>query len=135
MDETLGTLVICLFLLYWIFVKDPASPPDKKLDSNTKTYMSILATVLGVWSCYKLYLSKGNGGLSYNFGLLKTDQSVASPSLEPNAPNMNQFGKNIDTVPISNNSGAPRVLNNRSFWSSGTTNEIGSPQTEITASA
>ena len=139
MDESLGTLLLCLFLLYWIFVKDPSSPPEKQLDKTSKTGISIFTAVLAVWTTYKLYLAKNNGGLKTNFGLFKEGTlggSGASLSLNAQEGSMPEQ-PNLDTVAVNSTFGAPRVLNNRGFWSSGTTNTtpVSTNQTEITANA
>lgn len=139
MDESLGTLLLCLFLLYWIFIKDPSSPPEKQLDKTSKTGISIFTAVLAVWTTYKLYLAKNNGGLKTNFGLFKEHSHNGGASLPLNAQEGTATGQspNLDTVAVNSNFGAPRVLNNRGFWSSGTTstNPVSANQTEITANA
>jgi len=140
MDESLGTLLLCLFLLYWIFIKDPSSPPEKQLDKTSKTGISIFTAVLAVWTTYKLYLAKNNGGLKTNFGLFKEGTlGDRGASLPLNAQEGTATGQspNLDTVAVNSTFGAPRVLNNRGFWSSGTTstNPVSANQTEITANA
>mgnify|MGYP001214942651 CR=1 FL=1 len=141
MDESLGTLLLCLFLLYWIFIKDPSSPPEKQLDKTSKTGISIFTAVLAVWTTYKLYLAKNNGGLKTNFGLFKEGTlGDRGASLPLNAQEGTATGQSLnfaDTVAVNSTFGAPRVLNNRGFWSSGTTstNPVSANQTEITANA
>tara|TARA_B100000902_G_scaffold210059_1_gene199874 strand:- start:216 stop:644 length:429 start_codon:yes stop_codon:yes gene_type:complete len=140
MDESLGTLLLCLFLLYWIFVKDPSSPPEKQLDKTSKTGISIFTAVLAAWTTYKIYIAKNNGGLKTNFGLFKEQlhNGGAIPTINTQGGSMPDQSPNlVDTVPVNSNFGAPRVLNNRGFWSSGTTNTtpVSTNQTEITANA
>jgi len=140
MDESLGTLLLCLFLLYWIFIKDPSSPPEKQLDKTSKTGISIFTAVLALWTTYKLYLAKNNGGLKTNFGLFKEGtlgDSGANPPLNAQEGTATGQSSHFETVAVNSTFGAPRVLNNRGFWSSGTTstNPVSANQTEITANA
>ncbi|MBP01539.1 MAG: hypothetical protein CMM25_01845 [Rhodospirillaceae bacterium] len=149
MDETLGTLLLCAFILYWVFVRDPVAPEDRKLDKDTRTYLCLAATILAVWSGFKLHASGGKGLTSFGSALTSNPaqvggelagQAVDPTSGEAIAPQKaSVIPRNVDTTKIS--MAGPHVLDGKSssFWKSNTTNDAVSSriskQTNISASA
>tara|TARA_B100001094_G_scaffold228528_1_gene223095 strand:- start:1003 stop:1455 length:453 start_codon:yes stop_codon:yes gene_type:complete len=148
MDETLGTLILCAFILYWVFIRDPVAPEDRKLDKDTRTYLCLAAAILAIWSGFKLHASGGKGLTS--FGSILTSPEVPSAENVVLGPDgipvqaviqqkASVIPRNVDTIKIS--SFGPHVLEgkNSDFWKSNTTNDAVSSriskQTDITASA
>ena len=149
MDESLGTLILCAFILYWVFIRDPVAPEDRKLDKDTRTYLCIAAAILAIWSGFKLHSTKGAGITSFGTMIRGTPGQVGGDlngvPVDPNTgeamipQKASVIPRNVDTTKIS--MAGPHVLDGKSssFWKSNTTSDAVasriSKQTDISAAA
>ena len=61
MDETPFGFGIFLFILYWIFVKDPQTPDDKRLDEQTRSNLLMFSGLALLYTLNKTYITGGEG--------------------------------------------------------------------------
>jgi len=135
MDETPFGFAIFAFILYWIFIKDPESPDDRKLDEQTRNNLLLFSGVVIVYTLHKSY-NTGAEGIQEFTSFLMPNSSDNKEEILENAigsdvkPNVKKEIKiPSGTISIENAIGAPHVLEGRKFFSSATTT------TEITSSA
>jgi len=133
MDDTIYGVIACCFLIYWIYVKDPVSSEDTKLDENTRSNLIMATCAIGAYTLYKVYVTKGEGILS--FGKMIAPSSDSQETITETSANgtttviKKQPNIPSGTVAVDNVIGTPHVLEGRNFFSSQTTNNPG----EITA--
>ena len=124
MDDTIFGFLSCFFLLYWIFVKDPVTTEDTRLDENTRTNLLLLTAVIAVYTCHKCYTTNGEG--LQEFGQILFPAAKPEGGFAEGATAMGAVKKGPTippgTVPVLNAEGAPHVLEGKSFFSSATTN-------------
>ena len=134
MDETPFGFAIFAFILYWIFIKDPESPDDRRLDEQTRNNLLLFSGVVIMFTLHKSY-STGAEGIQ-EFTSFFTQNSADKEEILENAIG-NEVKSHVKkelkipsgTISIENAIGAPHVLEGRKFFSSATTT------TEITSSA
>ena len=126
MDDTIFGFLSCFFLLYWIYIKDPVTTEDTKLDENTRTNLILLTAVIAIYTCHKTYTTNGEGIQEFGRILFPSPQNgeAATEAFNDSAVGTIKKGPNIPsgTVPVSYADGAPHVLEGKGFFSSATTN-------------
>lgn len=124
MDETPFGFGIFAFILYWVFIKDPASPEERRLDEQTRTNLLLFSGIVIVYTLHKIYNTGGEG--------LQDFSSMWSRSSDKEELLENALGDTVKpikkelkipsgTISVENAIGAPHVLEGRNFFSSATT--------------
>ena len=131
MDETPFGFAIFCFILYWIFIKDPDTPDDKRLDEQTRNNLLLFSGVVIVYTLHKTYSTGGEGIQKFTSFIYPSadKEEIIENAIGDLKPSKKEIKIPSGTISVENAIGAPHVLEGRNFFSSATTT------TEITSSA